>query len=68
MIIKVPKPPISFSMAIGNEELMHECDLKHLRMGIARMKYDIETEKEGEKGRVNMGEAKRAGRCPGVVN
>ena len=29
---------VSFSMAIGNEELMHECFPKHWRMGTARMK------------------------------
>ena len=31
-------------MAIGNGELMHECFLKYLRMGTARMKYDKEAE------------------------
>ena len=29
---------VPFSMAIGNVELMHECILKHLRMGTAIMK------------------------------
>ena len=33
-------------MVIGNEELMHECFPKHLRMVTARMKYDKETDKE----------------------
>ena len=32
------KKEVSFSMTIGNEELMHECFPKHLRMGTARMK------------------------------
>ena len=32
------KKEISFSMTIGNEELMPECSPKHLRMGTARMK------------------------------
>ena len=31
-------------MAIGNEELMHECFLKHSGMGRARMKKDKVTE------------------------
>ena len=34
----VGKNQVSFSMTIGNEELMHECFPKHLRMGTARMK------------------------------
>ena len=29
---------VPFSMAIGKEELMHECFPKHLHMGTARMK------------------------------
>ena len=33
----VGKKQVPFSMAIRNE-LMHECFLKHLRMGTARMK------------------------------
>ena len=32
------KDKVPFSMTIGNGELMHEGFLKHLRMGIARMK------------------------------
>ena len=36
-----------FSMAIGNEELMHECFPKHSRLKKARMKYDKVTEEEG---------------------
>ena len=40
-------------MATGNVELMHEGFPKHLRMGTARMKYDVETEEE-DKRRVNM--------------
>ena len=35
-------------MAIGNGKLMHECFPKHLRMGISRMKQDIETDEEGK--------------------
>ena len=31
-------PPYPVSMAIENGELMHECFLKHARMGTARMK------------------------------
>ena len=34
----VGKKEASFSMTIGNEELMHECFPKHLSMGTARMK------------------------------
>ena len=41
-------------MAIGNVELMHECLPKHLRMGTALMKYDVDTEGEGTKRSVNM--------------
>ena len=33
-----PKREKSTIMAIGNWELMHECFLKHSRMGTARMK------------------------------
>ena len=32
------KNQVSFSMTIGNEELMQECFPKYLRMGTARMK------------------------------
>ena len=32
------KNEVSFSITIGNEELMQECFHKHLRMGTARMK------------------------------
>ena len=48
-------------MAIGNEELTHQCFPKHLRMGTAGMKLNIETEEEGKKRRVNM-EKSTAGR------
>ena len=41
-------------MAIGNGELMHKCFPKHSRMGIARMKQDIETDEEGKKRDVSM--------------
>ena len=40
----VRKKEASFSMAIGNEELMLECFPKHLRMGTAKMKEDRERE------------------------
>ena len=33
----VGKKKVLFSMAIGNEKLMHECFLKHWRMGTARI-------------------------------
>ena len=32
------KKEVPFSMAIGNEQLMHKCFLKHSRMGTAKMK------------------------------
>ena len=32
------KKQVPFNIAIGNEELMHECFTKHSRMGTARMK------------------------------
>ena len=28
-------------MAIGNVKVKHDCSIKHMRMGTARMKYDI---------------------------
>ena len=45
-------------MAIGNEELMHECFPKHTRVGTARMKKDKETDEEGEKRDVSMERSK----------
>ena len=50
-------------MAIGNVELMHESSPKHLRMGmgIARMKYDKETDKENKLIRVNICKKSTAG-------
>ena len=42
----VGKKQVSFSMTIGNEELMQECFPEHLRMGTARMKQDREREEE----------------------
>ena len=36
-------------MTIGNEELMHECFPKHLRMETARMKQDRENEEDKKK-------------------
>ena len=41
-------------MAIGNWELMHECFLKHSRMGTARMELDKEAKEEGKKRAVSM--------------
>ena len=41
-------------------KLMHECFLKHLRMGTARMKEDKDTEEDGKKRRENM-EISKAG-------
>ena len=41
-------------MAIGNGQLMHECFLKHLHMGIARIKYDKETDKNSKKRGVSV--------------
>ena len=46
------KNKVPFSMAIGSEELLHECfpkHSKHSRMGTARMKKDKETFEEGKK-------------------
>ena len=45
-------------MAIGNEELRHECHPKHLRMRRARMKYDKVTEEGGKKREVRMARSK----------
>ena len=42
----VGKKQVSFSMTIGNEELMQKCFPKHLRMGTARMKNDREREED----------------------
>ena len=42
----VGKNHVSFSMTIGNEELMHECIPKYLRMGTARMKQVREREED----------------------
>ena len=41
-------------MAIGNGELVHECFLKHSRMGTARMKLDKETDEDCKKRGVSM--------------
>ena len=46
-------------MTIGNEELMHECFPKHLRMGTARLKYD--REREDDKKRCVSMERSKAG-------
>ena len=43
------KNKVSFSMAIGNVELVHECFPKHSRMGTVRMKQDEETDEGGKK-------------------
>ena len=45
-------------MAIGNEELMHECFPKHLHMGTARMKQDKERDEGGKKIGVSMERSK----------
>ena len=45
-------------MAIGNEELMHECFPKHTRVGTARMKKDKETDEEGKKRDASMERSK----------
>ena len=44
-------------MAIGKMDVMHECFPEHLRMGIARMRYDKDTEEECTKRRANMEES-----------
>ena len=48
------KEQMTFSVAIGNEDLPHECFRKHSHMGTASMKLDKDTEEEGKKKRVNM--------------
>ena len=45
-------------MAIGNEELVHECFPKHSRMGTARLKYDNGTDEDDKKGGVSMEKSK----------
>ena len=45
---------VPFSIATGNEELMHVCCPKHLRMGAARMMEDKEREEEGRRQKKNM--------------
>ena len=34
----LPKMQVSFTMAIGNVEVMHKCSNEHMRRGTARMK------------------------------
>ena len=46
-------------MAILNEELMHECSPKHSRMGIAKMKYDKETDEKDKKRHVSIDKSKQ---------
>ena len=41
-------------MAIGNGELMHECFPKHSRSGTAIIKYDNETDEDGQKRGVSI--------------
>ena len=36
--VSARREQVPFSMAIGNEELMHECFPKHPRMGTVRLK------------------------------
>ena len=52
----VGKKQVPFSMATGNEELVHECSFLHLHMGTARLKWDKETDWEevGNQKRVKM--------------
>ena len=38
LVLALSGRKVLFSMAIGNVEIMHECFLKHFRMGTARMK------------------------------
>ena len=45
-------------MAIGNEELMHECFPKHLLMGTARMKLSNVTDEQGWMRGVSMERSK----------
>ena len=49
---------VPFSMAIGNEELMHECFPKHSRMGTARLKSDNGTDEYGQKRGASMEKSK----------
>ena len=53
--ISARREQVKFSMAIGNEELMHECFPKHPRIGTARQKLDDETYEKGQKRRINVG-------------
>ena len=46
------KKLVSFSMAIGNGELMHKCFPKHSLMGTARTKLDKETKRVRREARV----------------
>ena len=55
---KESKKEVSFSMAIGNGELKHECFPKHSGMGIARINHDKETDEEGKKRGVSMERSK----------
>ena len=41
---------VPFSIAIGNNELMHEYFPKHSRMGKIRMKYNFKKTEEGKRG------------------
>ena len=47
--ISPPEKQVTFSLAMGNVKLMHECSPINFRMGTARMKEDNETEEVGEK-------------------
>ena len=49
----VLKKQVPLSMAIGNDELMHECFQKHWRVGTAKIKYDQVIE-EGKKREMSM--------------
>ena len=43
------------AIRMWNSELMHKCFFIHMGMGTSRKKLDIETEEEGEKGRLKKG-------------
>ena len=45
------KNEVTFSNAIGNRELMHECFSKHSHIGTARMKLDKERRRRKEERR-----------------
>ena len=56
-VVALSEKQVPFSLAIGNE-LMHQCFPKHSRMGTARMKYDKETDGDGQNRGVSMERSK----------